>query len=45
MPAVKMKGGRTRHYPYTKSGEAAAKRMAKKTGGKVVNKKKRNGKY
>ncbi len=45
MPAVKSKSGRTRHFPYTKSGEAAAKKMAKKSGTKVMNKKKRNGKY
>ena len=45
MPSVKTKSGRMRHFPYTKAGEDAAKKMAKKTGGKVTNKKKKNGKY
>ena len=34
MPSVKTKSGRMRHFPYTKAGEDAAKKMAKKTGGK-----------
>ena len=34
MPAVKMKGGKTKHFPYTKKGKAAASKMKKKMGRK-----------
>lgn len=30
MPKVKMKGGRVKHYPYTKEGKAAAKKAKSK---------------
>jgi len=34
-----------KHYSYTKAGRAAADKAAKKSGTKVMNKKKKNGKY
>lgn len=34
MPEVK-KGGKTKKFPYTEKGKAAAKKYAKKTGGKM----------
>ena len=34
MPAVKKKGGKTKHFPYTKKGKAAASKMKKKMGRK-----------
>jgi len=43
MPSVKTKSGRTRHFPYTKEGRMAASKAAKKSGSKVMNKKKRSG--
>mgnify|MGYP003139782654 CR=1 FL=1 len=32
MPAVKMKSGKTKHFPYTKKGKAAASKAKKKMG-------------
>ena len=34
MPAGKMKGGKTKHFPYTKKGKAEASKMKKKMGRK-----------
>ena len=34
MPAVKTKSGRVKHFPYTKKGKAAARKMKKKMGRK-----------
>lgn len=39
MPKVKTKSGKIKEFPYTKSGKAAAKRMAKKSGGKMTRRK------
>lgn len=36
MPEVKTKGGKTKHFPYTKKGKMAAKKAAKKTGGDYI---------
>ena len=43
MPSVKKKSGKMKHFSYTKSGRAAADKAAKKSGTKVMNKKKKNG--
>ena len=45
MPSVRTKSGKVKHYSYTKAGRAAADKAAKKSGTKVMNKKKKNGKY
>ena len=34
MPAVKMKGGKTKHFPYTRMGKADAAKAKKKMGRK-----------
>ena len=34
MPAVKMKGGKTKHFPYTRKGKADAAKAKKKRGRK-----------
>jgi hypothetical protein len=43
MPSVRTKSGKVKHYSYTKAGRAAADKAAKKSGTKVMNKKKKNG--
>jgi hypothetical protein len=44
MPTVR-KGGRVKHFPYTKAGRAAAKSYASKGNGKMVDKKKKKNGY
>ena len=36
MPSVKMKGGKTKKFPYTKKGMAAAKKAAGKKGSRMA---------
>lgn len=38
MPEVKGKGGKVKKFAYTEKGKAAAKKYAKKTGGKMKEK-------
>ena len=45
MPSVRTKSGKMKQFSYTKAGRAAADKAAKKSGTKVMNKKKKNGKY
>ena len=36
LPSVKMKGGKTKKFPYTKKGMAAAKKAAGKKGSRMA---------
>jgi|6_EtaG_2_1085325.scaffolds.fasta_scaffold51792_4 hypothetical protein len=44
MPMVR-KGGKVKHFPYTKAGKAAAKSYASKGNGKTADKKKKKNGY